>query len=362
MAAIRHLEYALIGNQGSTNNFPSNFSLNETTDALEVIFQAEQAMTIARLGYRYGARTGTPPTYRISLQGVGTTGNPDGTIKGGGSPASATFTPPADASINGLWQWVTLSNAYTCTRGEFLAQVIDYSSGTVDGSNFSSFTQSVGDYNSPGGLPYSITNNATVRTRIASAPCWGYGPAGDAFGFPLQTLTLVVVNNTTTPDEIALRFKLLAGAGTSYQVMGARIAFSTLTAATSYQVLLYSGTTVLQTATIDSDFAKGASNTICDVYFQDTTLAALAYGTEYRLAILPQGAANITVLASDLAVAGDFLAYTGGAEFYYSSRKSAGAWTDLLTRRPRITPLLADQTATSSGLRVHPGMEGGARG
>ncbi len=96
----------------------SNFSLNQNTDQLEFVFQAPEAITITKLGYRYGVRTGTCPTYIHSLQGVGTDGNPDGAVKGGGSPASKTFTPPADTTFNGLFKYNTLDNAYTCARGE----------------------------------------------------------------------------------------------------------------------------------------------------------------------------------------------------------------------------------------------------
>src|SRR5438105_4685448 len=104
-------KYLLInpGYQVGSSYVPTSFALDQTTDQIEYIFQAAEAITITRLGFRYGTRTGTPPTYQVSLQGVDGTGVPDGTVKGGGSPASATFTPPADATWDATWRWVTLS-------------------------------------------------------------------------------------------------------------------------------------------------------------------------------------------------------------------------------------------------------------
>jgi hypothetical protein len=133
-----------IANGGGSVSF-TNFTINSSAGTADIVvwcFQADTTDAITDLGFRYGARTGTPPTYRISLQGASTSGiGPDGTVLGGGSPASQTFTPPADTSINGLWQWKTLANSYTPTRGQFLCSVIEYSSGTIDGSNNSSFTK-----------------------------------------------------------------------------------------------------------------------------------------------------------------------------------------------------------------------------
>src|SRR5690349_18160435 len=68
------------------------------------------ADTWTHVGFRYGARTGTPVQHKTGLQTPDASGNPDGTYLGGGSPASGTFTPPADATWDGTWQWVALAN------------------------------------------------------------------------------------------------------------------------------------------------------------------------------------------------------------------------------------------------------------
>src|SRR5262245_37730924 len=70
----------------------TNFDLNQSTDQLEFIFQAREGVQIRSLGIRLNTQT-LSPNYKISLQGVNASGNPDGVIKGGGTPASAVFNP-----------------------------------------------------------------------------------------------------------------------------------------------------------------------------------------------------------------------------------------------------------------------------
>lgn len=89
---------------------------------------------------------GTPPTYRVSLQALDANGMPTGTVLGGGSPASATFTP---ASV-GVKE-IALANAYTPTLSQQLAVVVDHSSGTVDFSNYAAILVGV----TFGGVPRS---------------------------------------------------------------------------------------------------------------------------------------------------------------------------------------------------------------
>lgn len=332
--------------QSSAN--PANFALNQTTDQVEWIFMTEEAVTITKLGFRYGVRTGTPPTYSISLQGVGTTGNPDGTIKGGGSPASATFTPPASTAWNSTWQWITLSNSYTATRGEALAIVIVYSSGTVSGSHNSSFTTS----NDSGAYllhPYDIQNNAGTRSRPNGMAWYGYASSSRAYGFPIQDIENTTIHAGTTPDEQALRFLLPATFGSTYKVRGARLTMKADTAGSTFKVILYDGTTVLQNVTLDNDF-QGSVGSIrsYEIFFDEATLSTLNFGSVYRLALQPVGAAGIYFICNLLMAANaDLSALPGGIQWYQSTRTDAGAWTDDTVRRPQVELIIDDWTVAA---------------
>lgn len=336
-------------------------SLDEATDQVEWIFQAREAATITRLGFRYGVRTGTPPVYKISLQGVDGSGRADGTIKGGGSPCSKTFTPPADATWNSTWQWITADNSFAVARGDFLAIVIKNDSGTINGSNFSSFTTALNAYKSDGGIPYAVTFNATgsVTTRAVSLPIFGYGSAGTAYGFPFIASTSLSINSGSTPDEVALAFTLPSGMGSTFQVLGARIGFQNLGAATTYKLILYDGTSVLQDVTVDSDITAAATRPHQVVYFDEVTLSTLTVGSTYRLAIQPQAATATPVLYQDVTAAADFASLPFGASWYWSQRTDAGAWSDTLTRRPMILPIVSAITATGGGLIGAGSLQGG---
>lgn len=346
----------------------TNFALDQTTDQLEVIFQADRAMTITKMAVRYGVRTGTPPTYKISLQGVDdTTGNPDGTIKGGGSPASTTFTPPADATWDATWRELTLDNSYTATRGEKLSLVVAYSAGTVDGSNFSSLSSqdSIGLYRQLPGLPYAITNNAGTRAKVSgNRPVFAYLAGTTVSGNPSLLAWATAAANFTlnsTPDEIASAFTLPTGWGSSYKLAGVVFTPAVVPAGKTIKVQLYSGTTVLQTVTIDSDDVARTSNAPIRAIFTDVSLTALSFGTQYRVGLQPQDAAgNWTFGGLTVNANADWGAYPLGIDWYASTRTDAGAWTDVTTARLNLELILDD--ITGGGLLLSSGMTGGLRG
>lgn len=372
MAALSNQDWALFHEPNFLNGGFTSLTLDEgtgtpaTSDSIEFIFQAQAAATISRLGFRYTLRTGTPPTYKISLEGVDGSGRADGTIKGGGTPASATFTPPADTSWNSTWQWINLDNSFVVARGDELAVRITWSSGTINGSNCSSFTAANGCLRTPGGKPYAVTYNATgtVTTRQSNLLCIGYGSTTVAYGYPVATSAFVTINSGTTPDELALLFTVPSGLASTVQIAGAEIWVVTMTAATTHKLILYdtNGTTVLQTYTFDSDHVQATTNQATRIMFNDVTLASLNVGSTYRLAVQPQAATSIQLFTYDFGAAADQAPWPGGQQMQYSTRTDAGAWTDLATRRPMIVPILADISHLASGLLVHPGMAGGARG
>lgn len=346
---------------------PTGLALNSymwvnTNDQVEFIFQVPDdrnnaTITITKLGYRLTSVTGTSPQMKISLQGVDGSGNPDGTIKGGATPASATFTP----SGSNTWNWVTLDNAYTANRGDFLAIVIAYNSGTLNGSNTPSIGAAI-QIGEARGWPYAIQNVAGVRTRFTSTPWFGFASASRTFGFPIQALTSTQYSST---NERALRFTLDPTWVTTYQVAGCRVQMITPAAGKTVKVILYSGTTAIATATWDSDYivAAGVTREV-PFWFQDATLPTLQAGQEYRIGIQPQDAAtNIALFQLDVASASDLDSLPGGQSWYLSTRASGGAtaWTDTLTSRP-IAELIISNWTPAPGFIWRPAMTGNVGG
>src|SRR5574342_1044592 len=125
---------------GATSSGFATSTLNASGIKIAMIWQNPYtSIPYSTVGYYYNSRTGTPPTYKIGLQGVDSSGNPDGIYKTNGSECSATFTPPADTTWNNTWRTETLTAGYTPAIGEFVALVIEYSSGTINGLNNSEF-------------------------------------------------------------------------------------------------------------------------------------------------------------------------------------------------------------------------------
>lgn len=338
----------------------TNVSLNASTAIAAVCFQAPDVLTITALGFRYGARTGTPPTYRISLQSISaTTGNPDGTVLGGGTPASANFTPPASTAWNGTFQWITLDNAYTCARGQLMAMVIDYVSGTIDASNQGSITHGLGGTGAVILLPYSQTALSGSWTLNPRQPIWGFQTASASYGYPINAIAQSTTNANSTPDELALSFNLPTGWGQTYTVLGLRLNMRSPANGTTWDLILYDtdGTTALQSVTFDADQdgASAAAERFLEVYFDEATLSTLNYGSTYRISIRPNDnttAIGMFVLTTNSAQ--DCAALNGGATFGYSTRTNAGAWTDDATSRPWAALILGSITEPSGGVAPAP--------
>lgn len=345
-----------------------NFTLDGTTDTIEVTFQAREAATITHLGFRYGTRVGTPPTFKIDLQSVSaTTGLPAGTV-GGGTPASATFTPPADATWDGTWQWIALDNAYTCARGEILAIVIAYSSGTIDGSNKSSFTTQLNSWNCRKRWPTMVENSAGSRATANNIPIWGYKSSTTTYGCPIKTTTVTGYSSGSTPDEKGMLFTLPSGWAATCTIVGVYVGINVAAAGGTFDITLYDtdGTTALQTLSVDIDQLNRAQNLNGEVfifYFDEVTLSTLTVGSTYRVALAATSAGvalGLAILQVD--ASNDWTAFPGSTNFQLTTRTDAGAWTEDATQRPMMGLILDDLTEPSGGsggLLRHPGMVGG---
>lgn len=329
----------------------SNFTLDATTDKAEFILQMPAADTITKVAFRYGARTGTPPTYKVTLMGVDGSGYSDGTDLGGGSPTSKTFTPPADATWDGTTREITLTNSVAVTRGQFIAVVIEYSSGTVDASNCSSFSTDFGEFTL---FPYAIQNNAGVRTKRTGATPIAVVSASSVYGSPHFGVTNATVHDGTTPDEVGLLFNLPAGWGATYQVVGVNLPARFRVTGQTVRLRLYdtNGTTVLQQIDIDSDYTSntGIQGGNREMFFDEATLSTLSFGSTYRITITVTAASDGVNVPYWVFPASSYLnAFPLGANAYWTQRTDAGAWTDTNTQLPQIGLILADITEPSGG-------------
>lgn len=328
----------------------SNFTLNQNNDAITWIVQASEAATITRLGVRLGVITGTTPTYRISAQGVGTTGLADGTIKGGTNNALKTFSPSGLGQTDGDWTWYTLDETFAVTRGEYFAIVVDYSSGTVDGSNNASFSIGITNTMEPC-FPYPIQTNAGSAAKQAIFPTVGWGSASVAFGRPIETLTSTSFSAGSTPDEYACKFTLPAGWGSTFKLLGCRLPTGLSGTGQTLTFILYDsdGATELQNVTHDMDFISATNTRMGYFYFDEATLATLNFGSSYYLALRPDGTGTASVRTIGVDADDDAAAWPGGTIFAQATQTDDGGFSTDVKTRMDIELIFDDITEPAGG-------------
>jgi hypothetical protein len=330
-----------------------SFNCDASNDGVGWVFQAVGTDAITHLGFRYGTRTGTPPTYRISIQGVSTTtGLPDGTVVGGGTPASATFTPPADTTWNGTWQWIALDNSFVPTADQEYALCIEYSSGTINASNFSSMTTEDGSGLIPGSLPYAMQLAAgTWSKKFAGRPIFGVRTAASRYGQPYTGQYTTAISTQT--HRIAVKFKIPTDATNEYTV--SEIMFGGLMGSTGKAPVVgvwNAAGTALQSRTFDSDVMRNpaAGSMRSNQLRCGGSAATLSAGTSYYFGVeaasATPGSINITGL--QLGNADDRLAYPGGTDWCLATWDGA-SWTDLTTVYPIAQIHLVSMTQQAGG-------------
>jgi len=231
--------------------------------------------------------------------------------------------------------------------------VIDYSSGTIDAGNCCSFGDRIANIGAI--VPYAIQNTAGSRARTTDLAVYGYGSTGTAYGRPVQSIATITYNSGSNPIEYAMRWVMPASTLSQYTVAGLRQS-GTIGTASLFDLVLYDGTTALQSTSIDTDANQSGGRRDQLLMFSDTTLSTLAAASTYRLAMKANAstANNLVIYAIDVATNADLAAWPGGIELY-SSTRNGGAWTDVNTRRFMWEAMIDSVTAASGGIiRVGP--------
>lgn len=329
----------------------SNILIDASGEKIAFVTQVRGVEPIEKIGVRYGARTGTPPTYKIGLQGVDATGLPDGSfLNDGGGEASITFTPPADTTWDGIWKEFTLTDAYTPALGQYVAIVIEYSSGTIDASNRSSFSETVTTLGDPGfqQSPYSLTHNGAAwsKTVIAGRQLpFTLVTANTVFGRPIQD-SPAPTNLTVDGHRQALKFTLPAGAADTFKILSSRMNLSVATGGT-FKIGIWSASGTIAETTIDSDYVSGSGSLRVQEMFWDDAATALTAGTTYYVGVERSGT-NIGLHTQHIGVANNLKAHPGGSSFVFSSYDGS-SWTDDTTLRPEVEITLDDITEPAGG-------------
>jgi len=345
----------LTGNPGYTAN-----TINVVGDKQYYAFRLDEGATITTVGVRQNTRvntTGSSPaaytgTVRIGIQGLSaTTGLNDGTWVGGAS--NYVDVSSWTSANDGKFVTVTLPSAVTLSRGVPYCVIAELVTAAATGSVGIAALFSAIALN--GSFPYSLDETVTTQAGKTAALArfpWLMRSASKTYGLPIETWSTTAIASDTTPSEVGLAFTLPAGSGSNYKVDGAFLGFSTPgNVDFSFDMVLYQGTTALQTTTIDNaQLAAVGSSRRHDLPF-DTTLSSLTPGTEYILALKGTAAsstASITIREFTIPASGDKTAF-GPWGFRYVSRTGTGAWSEDTTRLPLFGLSIDEITTTASG-------------
>lgn len=324
------------------------------------IFQAPVTGTLSEIDYYINAVTSSGDL-DVRIETVSATdGNPTGTLAGTNTNLSATI------STTGA-KTATLTAGASLTRGTYYAVVFTRTSGNYDlrmvdftsTTDYRTTTLSYGRYHN--GTSWSAQNAVDSRNF---APCvalkWNDGNYYWVPGsYPIQSLTNVDFNNTSTDRERGIRIiprvpMRVAGWFANVSLMGVN----------ADVVLANSGGTAIGTYSGDKDYGSsyGAGtnyNHMRQGFFAETP--SLTAGSTYYLTIKPTSATSTRVtdaLVMDTGEINQWNMLSGGTDIALVVRNSGGTYSEDTTKRPMNFGLIIDQfgddASGGGGLAANP--------
>lgn len=327
---------------------PTSVNINGSGIGLAWIIEPRTTDAITKLRFRFGSRSGTPPTYSICIEGVDASGNPDGVDKGGGSPTATTFTPPASTAWDGLTQEITLTNPYApASPSERLAITIRYSSGTIDGSNNGSFTAFFSNVVAgTRGFPYHSTLSGGTWTKqtVIGIPNVAWVTATRTRGMVVQSA--FSTTTSTIGNRIAAFVTLPSGWAQTTTVTGIHALFQV--PATCTIGIWDASNTLVASRTITSAVTTGLGTFRAMLYELDAPVV-LANGAKYYIGIEAGATATTGMLGIAFAASSDMHGLPNGDNVGMATYNGT-TWTDVATAYALFELVTSDITQpTASG-------------
>lgn len=295
---------------------------------------------------------------RIGIQDVAATGLEDGTYDVRGDLVGGTDTITANVVMSTAME----TGSKTIAHGDLIAVVIEMTArGGAD-------SVVVGKGSSNGLVPYGTADVGSGPVRNAQLPAFTIefddGTVGwfTASSFVSLVEASPALNTGTTPDEVALIFRLPFPA----QVAGLLLAVTSVAAADDFEGILYTdplGTpAAAHTLTQDSDLTS-AAGALWDRPL--SSLYSVTADTDYAVALRPTTANSINYTRLNFNTSNGVLRKPTmlGTNWSLGTRSNqTGAFTPDTTILPLFGVWLAsfdDAVSTGGGLLRHPGMRGG---
>lgn len=309
--------------------------LDAAAEKAAFVFTVPKSGTVSRVGFRTGTVT-TADTLKVSFQDVDTTtGDPDGAVDqfrtvASGSVTSNTWIRTGLITSDGT----DTGTQRSVTRGQRLAIVIEFDAFVAGSLNIAMKPTNAENMQLVNYLDHFTAAWAKQNNRVAvmaleySDGTFAYMPNV----CPADTQVSGAINTGTTPDEVALKFRLpfpvtVGGWWATIDLDG------------DGDVILYDsdGVTPLATDSIDSNVRVLGSPALGSNLF--ATPVSLLANTFYYLALKPTTGTSLTqyaITAASTPGAALLDLMAGGQDFHWAQRTDAGAWAPTTTKRPVI--------------------------
>lgn len=308
----------------------TNLVIDAASEQAAGVFQSPKTGTIDKICFRTGTVT-TGATVDVRLETVSiTTGDPSGTLFGTTTNASQVI---ADANDN-VWFTVDITDVST-TKGDWMAITVVNSPSTPGNMQIANTDGSAMN----GATPY-IDLFTTVWAKAAFTPCMAVEYTSASYAplpgvIPSDTVgQTTYASDNATQDETGILFQVPFPC----RVTGIWL-YSDIDAADDFDVVLYdSSNTVILTNSFDANVRRDALSNNQWLMFSST--AVLAINSNYRIIIKPTTTNALTVNWYTVKSSDVLGATSGGANWYWTQRVDAGAWTDTNTKVMYIGLLL----------------------
>jgi hypothetical protein len=224
-----------------------------------------------------------------------------------------------------------LSANRSVNPGDFLAVVIEFDGGGrlgADQAIVRAFT-AVDTTSAPGNsLKFggSWTAIGTMPNVIFEFSDGTFGSFTTSQVFAEQ-LTTHTIDTGSTPDEVALEFT----PPFPMKVNGLWHSVSVLNSSSDFELVLYQGTTALQTITVDADTLISTAGRPVRYMFPSEII--IGPGATYYLSIKPTSANDVFVYSYLLNDANHMAVFPGGTACVFNSRSDGGSWNGQDTKR-----------------------------
>jgi hypothetical protein len=335
--------------------FGTGATLTANTHRFAFICQVPKTGAIHKVHCRYGTCTTAASTrIQAKIETVSsTTGDPSGSAYGGMVGGTSSIQPATST-----YDVITLGTDATATLGDVIAVCLDYQTFTAaDSVVISSLTAT----SETSQFPYVDAFGASwAKSSVPAVIALEYSDGSFDFmpGTGCYTaLTSQAYNSGSSPNEYALNFTLPFPG----RLKGFAACFGATAATNNYEVDWYPNNTTTATVVDTLSYrAIGTANARLVTGIIFTTAQTFAANQVNRLSLRPTVATNITLLLFTYNSATVQDQDEGGQNFFLSTRAGA-AWTDVTTQRPAIYLLIDQFDDGVSGMKVHPGMQGGCR-